>query len=112
MFRLMGLEGCPLAEIGRRLRQQGTRTQMGLETWLSRTIWGMLEPRGFYKAVVASDTDRILGFTAFASGASEVMTIVQTVMTAGLPYTALRDAILTHPTMAEGLGRLFRVMST
>jgi hypothetical protein len=28
-------------------------------------------------------------------------------MTAGLPYTALRDAILVHPTMAEGLGRLF-----
>jgi hypothetical protein len=27
-------------------------------------------------------------------------------MLAGLPYTALRDAILTHPTMAEGLGVL------
>jgi hypothetical protein len=26
---------------------------------------------------------------------------------AGLPYTALRDAILTHPTMAEGLRALF-----
>jgi hypothetical protein len=28
-------------------------------------------------------------------------------MAAGLPYTALRDAVLTHPTMAEGLGALF-----
>jgi hypothetical protein len=28
-------------------------------------------------------------------------------MLAGLPYTGLRDAILTHPTMAEGLGSLF-----
>jgi hypothetical protein len=28
-------------------------------------------------------------------------------MLAGLPYTALRDAILTHPTMAEGLNSLF-----
>jgi hypothetical protein len=28
-------------------------------------------------------------------------------MLAGLPFTALRDAILTHPTMAEGLGSLF-----
>jgi hypothetical protein len=28
-------------------------------------------------------------------------------MQAGLPYTGLRDAILTHPTMAEGLGSLF-----
>jgi hypothetical protein len=40
------------------------------------------------------------------------MTIVQFAMTAGLPYTALRDAILTHPTMAEGLARLFRAVST
>jgi hypothetical protein len=35
------------------------------------------------------------------------MTVVQMAMLAGLPYTSLRDAILTHPTMAEGLGRLF-----
>jgi hypothetical protein len=28
-------------------------------------------------------------------------------MIAGLPYTAVRDAILTHPTMAEGLNSLF-----
>jgi hypothetical protein len=28
-------------------------------------------------------------------------------MTAGLPYTALRDAILTHPTLVEGLIALF-----
>ena len=29
------------------------------------------------------------------------------VMAAGLPYTLLADAVLTHPTMAEGLGELF-----
>jgi hypothetical protein len=28
-------------------------------------------------------------------------------MLAGMPSTGLRDAILTHPTMAEGLGSLF-----
>jgi hypothetical protein len=28
-------------------------------------------------------------------------------MAAGLPYTALRDMVLTHPTMAEGLVVLF-----
>ena len=28
-------------------------------------------------------------------------------MIAGMPYTALRDGILTHPTLAEGLGALF-----
>ena len=28
-------------------------------------------------------------------------------MIAGLPYTALRDAVLTHPTLVEGLIPLF-----
>src|SRR3954464_13533782 len=68
------------------------------------------ESRGFYKTLVAADNDQILGFTAFAPEAGEVMTIVQLAMTAGLPYTALRDAILVHPTMAEGLARLFRAL--
>jgi pyruvate/2-oxoglutarate dehydrogenase complex dihydrolipoamide dehydrogenase (E3) component len=39
--------------------------------------------------------------------AGEVMTVVQTAMLAGLPYTSLRDAIIAHPTMAEGLSALF-----
>ena len=34
-------------------------------------------------------------------------TVVQTAMIASLSYTALRDAIFTHPTMAEGLNLLF-----
>jgi pyruvate/2-oxoglutarate dehydrogenase complex dihydrolipoamide dehydrogenase (E3) component len=72
--------------------------------------WTLSESRGFYKSLVAADSDRILGFTAFAPEAGEVMTIVQLAMTAGLPYTALRDAILVHPTMAEGLATLFRVL--
>src|SRR5262245_31437387 len=72
--------------------------------------WTLSESRGFYKSLVAADSDRILGFTAFASEAGEVMTIVQLAMTACLPYTALRDAILVHPTMAEGLARLFRAL--
>jgi pyruvate/2-oxoglutarate dehydrogenase complex dihydrolipoamide dehydrogenase (E3) component len=41
------------------------------------------------------------------SGAGEVTAVVQTAMLAGLPYTGLRDAVLSHPTMAEGLGVLF-----
>jgi pyruvate/2-oxoglutarate dehydrogenase complex dihydrolipoamide dehydrogenase (E3) component len=72
--------------------------------------WTLSESRGFYKTLVAADSDRILGFTAFAPEAGEVMTIVQLAMTAGLPYTALRDAILVHPTMAEGLATLFRAL--
>ena len=65
------------------------------------------ETRGFLKALVETDSDRILGFTAFGVGAAEIMTSVQIAMNAGLPYTALRDTILTHPTLVEGLIPLF-----
>jgi pyruvate/2-oxoglutarate dehydrogenase complex dihydrolipoamide dehydrogenase (E3) component len=65
------------------------------------------ETRGFMKALIAKDDDRILGFTMFGAQAGEVLAAVQMAMTAGLPYTALRDAVLAHPTMAEGLNTLF-----
>ena len=65
------------------------------------------ETRGFLKALVEADSDRILGFTAFGVGAGEIMASVQVAMIAGLPYTALRDAVLTHPTLVEGLIPLF-----
>ena len=64
------------------------------------------ETRGFAKALIGTD-DRILGFTAFGAEASEMMAVVQTAMLGGLPYTALRDAIFTHPTVAEGLTTMF-----
>ena len=35
------------------------------------------------------------------------MGAVQIAMIAGLPYTGLRDAVLTHPTLLEGLIVLF-----
>jgi len=65
------------------------------------------ETRGFLKALVEIDGDRILGFAAFGVEAGEIMSSVQIAMIAGLPYTALRDAILAHPTLLEGLGPLF-----
>jgi len=64
------------------------------------------EPRGFLKMLIEKNSDRILGLTAFGVEASEPMATVQTAMLANLPYTALRDAIFTHPTAAEGLTRL------
>ena len=67
----------------------------------------LMETRGFLKCLVDRDNDRILGFTAFGVGAGEVMGCVQIAMLGGLPYTSLRDAILTHPTIPEGLLALF-----
>jgi pyruvate/2-oxoglutarate dehydrogenase complex dihydrolipoamide dehydrogenase (E3) component len=63
------------------------------------------ETRGFMKALIGSD-DRILGFTMIGAEAGEVMTAVQTAMLAGLPYQRLRDGVIAHLTMAEGLGPL------
>lgn len=65
------------------------------------------ETRGFMKALVATGDDRVLGFAMVGPEAGEILAVVQTAMAAELPYTALRDAILTHPTMTEGLVFLF-----
>ena len=65
------------------------------------------ETRGFLKALIDTESDRILGFTALGVGAGEIIATVQVAMLAGLPYTILRDAIFTHPTLLEGLIPLF-----
>jgi pyruvate/2-oxoglutarate dehydrogenase complex dihydrolipoamide dehydrogenase (E3) component len=65
------------------------------------------EPRGFMKALIASNSDRVLGFTVFGVEAGEIMATVQVAMLAELPFTTLRDAIFAHPTMLEGLNSLF-----
>jgi pyruvate/2-oxoglutarate dehydrogenase complex dihydrolipoamide dehydrogenase (E3) component len=69
------------------------------------------ETRGFMKMLLATDSDRILGFTMLGADAGEVLAVVQTAMLAGMPYTGLRDAILTHPTMAEGLNVLLATVA-
>ncbi|MGA3267573.1 MAG: FAD-dependent oxidoreductase [Verrucomicrobiota bacterium] len=65
------------------------------------------ETQGFMKALVEKNGDRILGFTTFGVNAGEIMSAVQIAMLAGLPFTSLRDAVLAHPTLMEGLGSLF-----
>jgi pyruvate/2-oxoglutarate dehydrogenase complex dihydrolipoamide dehydrogenase (E3) component len=67
----------------------------------------LMETRGFLKCLVERDSDTILGFAAFGVGAGEIMACVQVAMLGGLPYTALREAALAHPTIPEGLVALF-----
>ena len=69
--------------------------------------WTISERRGFMKAVIDANSDRILGFTAFGPEAGELMGAVQTAMLGGVPYPVLRDAVYAHPTMMEGLKALF-----
>lgn len=64
------------------------------------------ETEGFLKALI-DDNDRVLGFTALGVGAGELLAPVQLLMSTGLPYTTLRDLIVTHPTLTEGLVYLF-----
>lgn len=62
---------------------------------------------GIWKAVIDKDTNRILGAALLGTEASETIAVIQMAMLAGAEYTAVRDAIITHPTMAEGLTLLF-----
>ena len=64
------------------------------------------ETQGFMKALIGED-DRILGFTALGVEAGELMAAVQMAMLAKVPYTVIRDAVVAHPTVAEGLMFLF-----
>jgi len=70
----------------------------------SRTI---SETNGFMKALLSPEDGRILGFTMIGPEAGEVMTVVQMAMHANATYAVLRDAVIAHPTMAEGLNVLF-----
>jgi probable pyridine nucleotide-disulfide oxidoreductase len=57
--------------------------------------------------VVDRNTNRILGAALLGTEASEAIAVVQMAMLSGMEYTAVRDAIITHPTIAEGLNLLF-----
>jgi pyruvate/2-oxoglutarate dehydrogenase complex dihydrolipoamide dehydrogenase (E3) component len=101
----------PLARVG---LSEGDAQRQGIKARVAKLPTSAVlrthtidETQGFMKALVAARDDRILGFTMIGAEAGEIMAAVQMAMLAGLPYTDLRDAVLTHPTMAEGLGPLF-----
>jgi len=66
--------------------------------------------RGFMKAVVEADTNQILGAAVLGVEGGEIMSVLQVAMMGNLPYTAIRDATFTHPTLAEVLNDLFTSM--
>ena len=100
----------PLAHVGLskgEAERQGVAVRVGsLATSAVLRAQAIGETQGSMKILVGANDDRILGFTMIGSEAGEVMAVVQTAIIAHLPYTRLRDAVLTHPTMAEGLGFL------
>ena len=106
----------PLAHVGlseREAERQGVKARIA-KLPMSAVLRGQAtgETEGFMKALVAENDDRILGFTMIGAEAGEVMAVVEMAMMAALPYTRLREAVLAHPTMAEGLGFLFSNVSS
>jgi pyruvate/2-oxoglutarate dehydrogenase complex dihydrolipoamide dehydrogenase (E3) component len=101
----------PLAHVGlseREAERQGVIARVArLPTSAVLRAQATGDKQGFMKALVGENDDRILGFTMIGAEAGGVMAVVQTAMMADLPYLKVRDAVLAHPTMAEGLGFLF-----
>lgn len=67
----------------------------------------MDESRGMMKAVVDGGTGEILGCAILGIEGGEIMAMIQIAMMGKLPYTALRDGVFAHPTLAESLNSLF-----
>ncbi|HEX6711598.1 MAG TPA: mercuric reductase [Rubrobacter sp.] len=65
------------------------------------------ESRGLMKAVVDAGTGEILGCAVLGVEGGEIMAMIQIAMMGKLPYTALRDGVFAHPTLAESLNSLF-----
>ena len=67
----------------------------------------MAESRGMMKAVIDGETSEILGCAILGVEGGEIMAMIQIAMMGKLPYTALRDGVFAHPTLAESLNKLF-----
>jgi len=67
----------------------------------------MDESRGMMKAVVDGGTGEILGCAILGIEGGEIMAMIQIAIMGKLPYTALRDGMFAHPTLAESLNSLF-----
>ncbi len=70
----------------------------------------MDESRGFMKAIVDAETDQILGCAVLGIEGGEVMSVLQMAMMGQVSYTAIRDGIFAHPTLAESLNNLFMAL--
>ncbi|MBA2713717.1 MAG: mercuric reductase [Rubrobacteraceae bacterium] len=89
-------------------REQGRNVRVGKMpmSYVARAL-EMDESRGMMKVVVDADTEQILGCAVLGIEGGEIMAMIQIAMMGRLPYTALRDGMFAHPTLAESLNSLF-----
>ena len=89
-------------------RQQGYKVQVAkLPMAQVARAMEMGETRGFMKAVVDGETQRILGCAILGVAGGEIATMIQIAMIGDLPHGALRDGVFSHPTLGESLNNLF-----
>jgi pyruvate/2-oxoglutarate dehydrogenase complex dihydrolipoamide dehydrogenase (E3) component len=89
-------------------REQGHDVRIGTMpmSYVARAL-EMDESRGMMKVVVDAGTGRILGCAVLGIEGGEIMAMIQIAIMGGLSYTALRDGMFAHPTLAESLNTLF-----
>jgi pyruvate/2-oxoglutarate dehydrogenase complex dihydrolipoamide dehydrogenase (E3) component len=75
-------------------------------SYVSRAV-ELGETRGLMKAVVDAESAQILGCAVLGIEGGEIMAMIQIAMLGKMPYTALRNAVFAHPTLAESLNTLF-----
>jgi pyruvate/2-oxoglutarate dehydrogenase complex dihydrolipoamide dehydrogenase (E3) component len=68
------------------------------------------ETQGFMKAIVDAESGKILGASVLGLEGGEIAALFQVAMMGGLHYSALRDGVFSHPTLAEALNNLFTAM--
>jgi pyruvate/2-oxoglutarate dehydrogenase complex dihydrolipoamide dehydrogenase (E3) component len=95
-----------MSETEARTQKKNIRVARMPMTYVARAV-ETDESRGLMKAIVDADTNQILGAYVLGVEGGEIMSMLQLAMIGKLPYTALRDAVLAHPTLAESLNNLF-----
>jgi len=66
----------------------------------------MAQTKGFMKVLI-DENDQIIGAAILGVEGGEIMSVLQVAMMGKLPYTAIRDSMFAHPTLAESLNNLF-----
>ncbi len=95
----------PLARVGMtdtEVRRSGRKALVGMRpmTRVSRAV-EKGETQGFMKVAVDADTKEILGAAILGVGGDEAIHCLVDAMTMKSPYTAIRNSVHIHPTVAE-----------
>jgi pyruvate/2-oxoglutarate dehydrogenase complex dihydrolipoamide dehydrogenase (E3) component len=95
-----------MTEAEARARGENVRIAKMPMTYVARAL-ETAESRGFMKIVVDAETELMLGAVILGIEGGETASAIQLAMLGGLKFTALRDGIFAHPTLAEALNNVF-----